>query len=477
VSIRRTKIVATLGPATGTVERITELIQAGMDVARMNFSHGSYDEHAHRIEQVRAAAARAGRAVAILQDLQGPKIRTGPLTGGGPIELSAGDVFTLTTRDVPGDLSEVSTSYAALPIDVHPGDRILLSDGAIELRVNETNATDVRSEVVYGGVLKERQGINLPGVSVSARGVTDKDIRDLEFGLSQGVDYVAISFVRTPDDVRQVKQLIEAAGHDTPVIAKLEKPEAIESLAEIIELADGVMVARGDLGVELAPERVPLVQKRIIELANLAAKPVITATQMLESMIHTPRPTRAEASDVANAILDGTDAIMLSGETAMGRYPIESVDTMVRIAIEIRQNAPHREYAGAKRPEGAPHSRAEAIGAAVEAVVEVLSEVRAVWVFTQTGTTARMIVHHRPPVPIIAFTPNESCYRRMALIWGVTPILTPIVSSFRELSDRVFPLAQQLGVAKPGETVVMTGAHPFDAMAETNFLKVHTVGT
>ncbi len=477
MSTRRTKIVATLGPATSTVERIAELIEAGMDVARVNFSHGSYDEHAERIERVRSAAAQAGRAIAILQDLQGPKIRTGPLAGGGPIELTAGDPFTLTTREVPGDATEVSTTYTALPSDVAVGDRVLLSDGAIELLVTETNETDVRTKVVYGGLLKQRQGINLPGVNVSAKKVTEKDLRDLEFGLSQSVDYIAISFVRTADDVREVKRLVRAAGKDTPVIAKLEKPEAIECLSEIIEVADGVMVARGDLGVELAAEKVPLVQKRIIELANLAAKPVITATQMFESMIHNPRPTRAESSDVANAILDGTDAVMLSGETAMGRYPIEAVESMVRIAVEIRTNAPEREYTGTKLPASQHRSRPEAIAAAVDAVVDALEEIRAVWVFTQTGTTARVIAHHRPRVPIIAFTPSESCYRRMALIWGVTPILTPQVSSFRELTSRVFPLAQRIGLAMPGETIVMTGSHPFDAMAETNFLKVHTVGS
>lgn len=424
---------------------------------------------------VRSAASKAGRAVAVLQDLQGPKIRTGSLAGGEPVELAAGTPFTLTTRDVPGDVSQVSTSYQALPRDVKVGDRILLSDGAIELRVVDTNGTDVISQVTYGGTLKERQGINLPGVNVSARGVTEKDIRDLKFGLRQSVDYVAISFVRSADDIRQVKRLIEGAGCNTPVIAKLEKTEAIEALGAIVDAADGLMVARGDLGVELAPEKVPLVQKRIIDLANRAAKPVITATQMLESMIHNPRPTRAEASDVANAILDGTDAIMLSGETAVGRYPIEAVETMVRVAVDIRQNAPDRET----RPTLATSltdSRSEAIGAAVAAVVTSLRDIQAVWVFTQTGATARLIVQHRPAVPIIAFTPNEACYRQMALVWGVTPVLTPMVSNFRELAAKVFPLAQSRGLAEPGDTVVMTGTHPFDAMAETNFLKVHTVG-
>jgi len=475
VPIRRTKIVATLGPASETSERIVALIEAGMDVARMNFSHGTYAEHARRIACVREAAARTRRPVAVLQDLQGPKIRTGPLSGGGPVDLVEGNRFTLTTRDVPGDAGAVSTSYRALARDVVAGDRILLSDGAIALRVLAATDTDIETEIVYGGLLNERQGINLPGVKVSIQGVTDKDIRDLEFGLTQLVDYVAISFVRTADDVWRVKRLIQAAGADTPVIAKLEKPEAIDALSEIIDAADGVMVARGDLGVELAPEKVPLVQKRIIELANLAAKPVITATQMLESMIESPRPTRAEASDVANAILDGTDAIMLSGETAVGRYPVEAVETMARVAMEIQRNAELLE--SGRRPRNASRTRPEAIAAAVDAVVDSLDEIRAIWVFTQSGTTARVIAHHRPAVPIIAFTPRETCYRRMALVWGVHPVLTPEVSNFRELSARVFPLAQSLGLARPGDTIVMTGSHPFNAIAETNFLKVHTVGS
>ena len=476
VSSRRTKIVATLGPATSTRDRIAELIEAGMDVARMNFSHGSYEEHSERIAAVRDAAAAAGRSIAILQDLQGPKIRTGPLEGGGPVELRTGSTFTLTTESVPGCAERVSTTYAALASDVEPGDRILLSDGAISLRAVRTTDTEVVTEVVYGGTLEERQGINLPGVDISVRGVTDKDIEDLQFGLRCGVDYVAISFVRSADEVRQVGQLIAQAGSDAPVIAKLEKPEAIEALDEIIEAADGVMVARGDLGVELDPEKVPLAQKRIIEAANRAAKPVITATQMLESMIVNPRPTRAEASDVANAILDGTDAVMLSGETAIGAHPVETIRTMVRIAQEIETGAP-RQPERRRRVSKQALNSPEAIAAAVEAVVEALPQVDAVWVFTQSGTTARLIARHRPRVPVIGFTPSERCHRRMSLTWGVTPIQTQTVSSFRDLAALVFPLAEQRGLATPGNTVVVTGSHPFDEGAPTNFLKVHTVGT
>ena len=451
--MRRTKIVATLGPASATRETITRLIDAGMDVARMNFSHGTYEDHAERIAMVREAATAAGRAVAVLQDLQGPKIRTGLLAGGRPVQLVPGATFSITTEEVIGDAARVSTTYEALPRDIRPGDRILLSDGAISLRVIRASETEVTTEVVYGGALSERQGINLPGI-----------------------DIVAISFVRTADEVRLVKRHIADAGADTPVIAKLEKPEAIDVLEEIIDAADGVMVARGDLAVELAPEKVPLAQKRIIKAANQRAKPVITATQMLESMIRNSRPTRAEASDVANAILDGSDAVMLSGETAVGDYPVEAVATMVRIAEEMQAGAP------AQAPSivgvtSESRTRPEAIAAAVEAMLESLPEIRAVWVLTQSGSTARLVARHRPRVPIIAFTPNERCYRRLALLWGTTPILTPTVSSFHELASRVFPSAAERGLAQPGDVIVLTGSHPFDAGSPTNFLKVHVVGT
>jgi len=474
--MHRTKIVATLGPASETRETITRLIDAGMDVARMNFSHGTYEDHAERIAMVREAATAAGRAVAVLQDLQGPKIRTGLLAGGRPVQLVAGATFSITTEEVIGDAARVSTTYEALPRDIRPGDRILLSDGAISLRVIRASETEVTTEVVYGGALSERQGINLPGIDISIRGVTDKDLADLKFGLQQDVDIVAISFVRTADEVRLVKRHIADAGADTPVIAKLEKPEAIDVLEEIIDAADGVMVARGDLAVELAPEKVPLAQKRIIKAANQRAKPVITATQMLESMVRSPRPTRAEASDVANAILDGSDAVMLSGETAVGDYPVEAVATMVRIAEEMQAGAP------AQAPSivgvtSESRSRPEAIAAAVRAMLDSLPEIRAVWVFTQSGSTARLVARHRPRVPIIAFTPNERCYRRLALLWGTTPILTPTVSSFHELASRVFPSAAERGLAQPGDVIVLTGSHPFDAGAPTNFLKVHVVGT
>lgn len=474
----RTKIVATLGPASNSQEVVNELVRAGMSVARLNCSHGSEAEQRQRIEWVRTASAECGRAVGVLLDLQGPKIRTGALAGGHSVELRSGSSFVITNRDVPGDASCVSTSYRALPTDVQPGDRILLSDGLIELRVEEAGDTDVTTTVVDGGKLKERQGINLPGVKISAAGVTEKDIEDLNFGLANDVDYVAISFVRSAADVREVKDLIAAQGKDTPVVAKIEKPEALAALLEILEVADGVMVARGDLGVELEPQKVPLAQKRIIREANRRAIPVITATQMLESMIVHPRPTRAEASDVANAILDGSDAVMLSGETAMGEYPVESVETMVRIAREVEREGSEHRYRD--RRSGtlmrAPSSIPEAVGGAVDAVAANLEQVSAVWVFTQSGSTARIISKRRMMVPIVAFTPRLATYHRMAMLWGVIPIRTPAATSRRELEDDVLPLAVAAGVAQHGDTVIITGSHPFDAAAPTNFLKIQKLG-
>ncbi len=363
---RRTKIVATLGPATDTPEALRALIGAGMDVARLNLSHSTHAEHARRVAMVRAEAAQAGRSVGILMDLQGPKIRTGSLVGDQPVELRAGQRITITTAPVEGTAERVSTTYEALPHDVQPGDRVLVSDGLIELRVLEASGAEVACEVVYGGTLRAHQGINLPGVQVSASSLTPKDAEDLRFGLCQGVDYVALSFVRQPSDVVSLKDLIASLGANTPVISKQEKPEALDHLDGILAVSDGVMVARGDLGVEMPPERVPAAQKSIIRAANRAAIPVITATQMLESMITSPQPTRAEVSDVANAILDGSDAVMLSGETAIGRYPLRAVEFMARIAADIEACAARDQGCGrpptrslprrapSRRPSGRP---------------------------------------------------------------------------------------------------------------------------
>lgn len=471
--MRTTKIVATLGPASNTRERIGELIRAGVDVVRMNFSHGSHTEHAEQIAMVRGVAQELSVPVAILQDLQGPKIRTGSLRDGVAVHLVPGSTLRITSEEIVGDSHRVSTTYPDLPRDVKAGDRILVSDGLIALRVVETSAHEVTTEVVDGGLLKERQGINLPGVNVSAPAITDKDAEDLAFGLAQSVDFVALSFVRRAAEVRDLKQRIEAAGSRAQVIAKLEKPEAIENIEEILDASDAVMVARGDLGVELSPEKVPLVQKRVIALANARAKPVITATQMLESMIENPRPTRAEASDVANAILDGSDAVMLSGETAAGLHPVTAVETMARIVNELRDEGLSLRKSQ-RRPWELPpvDSLPEAIGAAVGAIVRALARVDAIWVITRSGTTARLVSQQRPEIPIVAFTPVAAVYRRLALLWGVQPVLTRLASDAAALDRVNIEAAKRAGLARTGDTVVITGSHPFNSESPTNFLKI-----
>jgi pyruvate kinase len=491
---RRTKIVCTLGPASSTEEQIEALVRAGMDVARINFSHGTQDEHAATIARVRAVAARLGRPVAVLQDLQGPKIRTGALAGGGPVTLGAGNQFTITTRPVAGTAQVVSTTYDALPQDVTPGDRVLLSDGAIELRVLSIDGPDVVSEVVNGGMLAEHQGINLPGVAVSAPSLTEKDRADLAFGVAQRVDLIALSFVRRPEDVREAKRLIadtlaqapeppgprpqglHPSAYDAeraiPVIAKIEKPEAIERLDAILEAADGVMVARGDLGVEMPLEDVPLVQKRIIACANALGLPVITATQMLESMIHNPRPTRAEVSDVANAILDGTDAVMLSGETAVGAYPVEAVRVMDRIAVATDSHAPPAPFLTAPDERPTP---AHAIAAAARTLAD-RADAPLVVVFTRTGATARLMSKERPGAAIIAFTPFETVYRRLGLWWGVSPRLAELDGSTEALVAWADRHLQDEGLASSDQQVVIVGGMPIAGQARTNFLKLHTIG-
>jgi pyruvate kinase len=473
--MRRAKIVATLGPATDTPERIGELIDAGVNVIRMNLSHGSHAEHQRRIETVRSCARKAKKPVGILLDLQGPKIRTGPLADGKYVQLEYGQQFTITTRQVPGDAQVVSTTYPALPGDVRGGDRVLLSDGLIELQVQNVSETDVVTKVIHGGELRPNQGINLPGVMVSAPSLTDKDIDDLTFGLDMGVDYVALSFVRKPEDIRVLREHIARHGLSTPVIAKIEKPEALKHLDEIVQAVDGVMVARGDLGVEMRPEQVPLIQKRIIRAANKYGVPVITATQMLESMIHNPRPTRAEASDVANAILDGTDAVMLSGETAVGEFPIEAVKIMARIAIEAEQGLGAIIQDGDARTLGiTKDSLAEAIAQAATAITEAIS-VKGIVAFTQSGNTARLVAHNRPRVPILACTPSEAVYRRLSLIWGVTPVICPFVERLDDLGEIVKEILIEKGWAAPGDNIVMTGGHPLPERGVTNLLKVMEV--
>lgn len=470
--MRRTKIVATLGPTSDTEEKITALAQAGMNVARLNFSHGTHKDHSERIRLLRQISIQLNQPIAILQDLQGPKIRTGKLVNGQPIPLNVGETFVITNDEsVIGEPGRVSTTYDHLPIDCKPGDRILLSDGLIELRVKECTQREVITEVISGGMLREKQGINLPGVAVSAPALTEKDREDLLFGLHEGVDYVALSFVRRAEDVQLVKQEIAAAGYKTPVIAKIEKPEAVDNIDSIVAVSDGIMVARGDLGVEMPPEQVPLIQKRIILAANREGIPVITATQMLESMIVNPRPTRAEASDVANAILDGTDAVMLSGETANGAYPIEAVAMMAKIAEESEKGFTSRlgnQYS--KEPESYSHAISHAANAIVDSI-----PIAAIVAFTSSGYTARLVARDRPKVPIIAMTHEYDIYHRLALIWGVEPLLCPFVSRLDDLSNLARSIMLERNVIKPGDSVVITGGHPLAVRGTTNFLKILSV--
>ena len=477
--MRRTKIVCTIGPATSSEERLEQLMRAGMNVARLNFSHGTQRENALVIERIRTISARLGCAIAILQDLQGPKIRTGTLEGGQPVLLVDGARVTITTRDVEGNAETISTTYKQLPQDVKEGDRILLDDGLLELRVLGFDATEVECLVVHGGPLKEHKGINLPGVAVSAPALTEKDRDDLKFGVSQGVDYVALSFVRRPEDVLEARALIrqlqvekvgERAQVSIPLIAKLEKPEAVARLDEILDVVDGVMVARGDLGVEMPPEKVPLIQKRIIAACNDRGLPVITATQMLESMITHPRPTRAEASDVANAIFDGTDALMLSAETATGSYPIEAVQMMVRIAQETEADP-----RSARQPQCQYLTPAHAVSHAARALAEEAS-VQAIVVFTRSGASAHLISTDRPRTPILAYTPSEYVYRQLALWWGVWPYRIEMQETTEELIARVDQRLQDDELISRGKHVVIMGGLPIASQARTNFVKLQRVG-
>ena len=469
----RAKIVCTLGPSSSSPERIGELIDAGMNVARLNFSHGTHEDHAKMLQVVRSEAERRGRAVAVLLDLQGPKIRVGKFKD-GQIELKPGAELTITTdTSVVGDDKRVATSYAQLPLDVKAGDRILLDDGYLELAVTEVRDKDVKTLVVTGGVLRNNKGINLPGVEVSAPALSEKDRLDIGFALRLGVDYVALSFVRRPEDVLEAKRLLTVDQVKIPVIAKIEKPQALERLPEIVEASDGVMVARGDLGVELGPEKVPLWQKRIIEETNKRGKIVITATQMLESMITQARPTRAEASDVANAVLDGTDALMLSGETASGAHPVEAVRTMARIIDEIEKSAYYRANLDIPLIDlaNSANAIAHAAGTAAKAM-----RLKTIVVVSMSGGAARLISEYRPESNILSLTTDEVTFRRLALFWGVTPVLIGPSATTEELVDRVEATLLERGLALPGESVLITMAVPVGSGVQTNVLKVHQVG-
>lgn len=471
MNFRHSKIVCTIGPASREPRILRRLLNAGMDVARLNFSHGSHSEHLACIQLLRSITNKLGKPLSILADLQGPKIRTGPLAGTAPVLLRAGQKFTITTARILGDATRVSTVFLPLPREVRRGDRILLSDGLIELRVESVRGRDVNCHVVNGGALGEHKGINLPGVKLRVPALTPKDRDDLKFALAHGADYIAVSFIRRPEDVLLAKRLIRRAGKDTPVIAKLEKPEAIENLKEILRVADGVMVARGDLGVEMSPESVPVVQKKIIAYAREFRRPVITATQMLESMTENPRPTRAEASDVANAIFDGSDAVMLSAETASGKYPVEAVQMMSRIICEAEESI--TDFA---RP--ATQEKLKVAETVAELVCHASRELHMRWivVFTHSGFTARLISRYRPLVPIAAFSPEAETRRRLALIWGVKPLEIADLRKVDQLAEISEKRLLQEKLARKGDTIAIVAGTPMGIRGTTNFMKFHVIG-
>jgi pyruvate kinase len=469
---RRAKIVCTLGPASSSPRVVEDLMRAGMDVARLNFSHGSPEEHAARAAAVRRASGILEKPAAILADLQGPKIRTGALQGGEKVTLEPGQEFVITTKTRKGTTDGVSTPFRPLPQVVSPGGKILLSDGEIELTVRSVRGRDVICKVVTGGRLGEHQGINLPGADLDVPSFTPKDRRDLAFALHLGVDLVAISFVRRAADIVAVKNAIRCAGKDTPVIAKLERPEGLDQLDDILRVADGVMVARGDLGVELSPEKVPVAQKRIIARARDFRVPVITATQMLDSMKDKPRPTRAEASDVANAIFDGSDALMLSGETAVGRYPLETVRIMSRIILEAEKSI-------TSHPQPAQVTGLRVDETVAELVCHAAEELhmKAIAVFTETGSSARLVSKYRPRVPIIAFSPNQETRRRLSLLWGVLPRTIAAVRNIDSLTSLAEQRLLEEGCVRRGDIIGIVAGTPIGVRGTTNFTKFHVVGS
>ena len=471
MTFRRTKIVCTIGPASRSPRMIERMMRAGLDVARLNFSHSSHADHARSIAHLRETSRRLGKPIAILADLQGPKIRTGALAGGGPVTLRTGQRFVITTARVLGDSTRVSTTFRPLPREVRKGDRILLSDGLIELRVQGVRGAEVSCEVVNGGELGEHKGINLPGVHLRVPALTVKDRADLAFALAHDVNYVAVSFVRRPEDVVQAKAAIRRARKDTPVIAKLEKPEAIENLDAILRVADGVMVARGDLGVEMNLERVPVVQKEIIARAREFRRPVITATQMLESMTQNPRPTRAEASDVANAIFDGTDAVMLSAETAAGCYPVESVAMMARIIEQAEASI--RDF-----PRAVPMEQMKVAETVAELACHASRELhmKVIAVFTHSGFTARLVSRYRPQTPIIAFSPESETRRRLALIWGVVAKNIRDVRKIDGLAQIAEKRLLEERLVRKGDVITIVAGTPMGVRGTTNFMKFHTIG-
>jgi len=459
-----------MGPAVESPEKVKELIDAGMNMARLNLSHGSYEEHQARLDSVRDAAKTAGRPVAILVDLQGPKIRLARFKA-GPHDLARGDIFTITVDEVEGTKERVGTTYKGLPGDCKAGDRILIDDGKVTVEVVEVKGNDVITKVIEPGAVSNNKGINLPGVAVSVPALSEKDIDDLRWGLRAGADFIALSFVRSADDIKDVHKIMDEEGIRVPVIAKIEKPQAVENLVEIVDAFDGIMVARGDLGVELPIEDVPLVQKQCIELARDMAKPVIVATQMLDSMITNSRPTRAEATDCANAVLDGADALMLSGETSVGEFAIEAVQTMARIIQKTEEGGLDR-----IRPiKTAPRTKG---GAITKAATEVGAIVDAKYLvaFTQSGDSARRMSRLRSPIPILAMTPEVGTYNRLALSWGVESMLTPIVGATDEMVKLVDTVLIDSGRAQLGDQVMIVAGSPPGIPGSTNAMRVHRVG-
>ncbi len=466
---RRAKIVCTLGPATGTYEGVRGLVYAGMDVARLNFSHGTYEQHRQAYTWVRQASDESGRGVGVLVDLQGPKIRLGTFVD-GPVVWATGETVTITTEDVAGDHDRVSTTYEGLADDVGVGDRLLVDDGRVGLRVTAVDGPDVRCLVTEGGPVSNNKGLSLPGVAVSVPALTEKDEADLRFALTLRADMVALSFVRSPADIEPVRRIMDEAGVRLPVLAKLEKPQAVEALDDVVAAFDGIMVARGDLGVEMPLEKVPLVQKRAVQAARELAKPVIVATQMLDSMVGASRPTRAEASDVANAVLDGADALMLSGETSVGEYPVESVATMARII-----SAAEEELGRVPRVE----TELPGIGGAIAAAAAEVGRrvgASALVAFTQSGDTARRLAEYRSPIPLLAFTPIPDVRSQLALTWGVETFLVPAVQHTDEMVRQVDSAMLELGRMQPGEYVTIVAGSPPSTSGSTNAMRVHRLG-
>ncbi len=474
---RRTKIVATLGPASRGEATLRALLQAGVDVVRLNFSHGTHAQHAEAIRRVRQLAHRLGKPVAILQDLQGPKIRLGRLAQ-EPLHLEPDDEVIFRFQSTSDDPRVLPVDFPDLARVVRPGGRILLDDGNLEFEVLAVEGATVRARTVLGGEVTSHKGVNLPGAHLDIPSFTEKDEADLTFGLQHGVDAVAISFVRSASDVARVRQAVAQIAPeraDTPLIAKLERPEALDNLHAIVHAADGVMVARGDLGVEMRPEAVPIAQKRIIEMANRHAKLVITATQMLDSMIHNPRPTRAEASDVANAIFDGTDAVMLSGETAVGEYPVQAVEMMDAIVRQAEANLARWGHWRGVPGDERPHDDALSLAIAARELAHD-RDVAAIAVFTQTGRTAMLMSKTRPRVPILAFTPEERTYRRLAMYWGIIPYRVPFADTVERMLRHVETGLMAATAIEPGQQVVIVAGFPVGAMRPPNFLLLHTVG-